>query len=178
MHPAVNQFISDAIYEGRLQASPGNEKQVVSVPKDYEDVLIKEAGVLFVPVEHEGNVQASEEEAEKVKFLAHELLGRIFTDKEGETRELDWKDLLFVAPYSFQVNTLQDMLGKQARVGSVDRFQGQEAPVVVLSLATSDAAESPRGLGFLLDKNRLNVAILSGTVIGCFGCQSDADKVF
>lgn len=159
MHPEVNRFISDAIYEGRLDAALGNEKQVIAVPDGYTGVLDKAAGIVFVPVEHEGNVQASEEEAEQVKVLADELIGRVFTDKEGVTRELDWDDLLFVAPYNYQVNVLQEMLGEQAKVGSVDRFQGQEAPVVILSLATSDASESPRGLGFLLDQNRLNVAI-------------------
>jgi predicted RecB family nuclease len=159
MHPEINRFISQAIYEGRLNSDPDNEKRIIAVPDQYAGELDKEAGIVFVGVEHEGNVQASKEEAEKVKELADELLGRTFTDKDGATREIGWDDILFVAPYNYQVNTLQNALGKQAKVGSVDRFQGQEAPVVILSLAASDATESPRGLRFLLDKNRLNVAI-------------------
>jgi len=159
MHPNVNRFISDAIYEGRLKAALGNEKQVIAVPEGCDGVVDVEAGIVFVPVAHEGNVQASDEEALVVKQLTDELLGRMFTDKNGGQREISWDDFLFVAPYNYQVNTLQAVLGKDARVGSVDRFQGQEAPVVILSLATSDAAESPRGLSFLLDKQRLNVAI-------------------
>lgn len=69
------------------------------------------------------------------------------------------RDILFVAPYNYQVNKLKAALGPGARVGSVDKFQGQEAPVVILSMCTSDAAESPRGIEFLFSKNRLNVAI-------------------
>lgn len=159
MHPAVNRFVSDAIYEGRLKAALDNAKQVIAVPDGCEGMVDVEAGIVFVPVAHEGNVQNSDEEARVVKLLADELLGRTFIDKNGGQRELGWDDFLFVAPYNYQVNTLQEVLGKDAKVGSVDRFQGQEAPVVILSLATSDAAESPRGLRFLLDKQRLNVAI-------------------
>jgi predicted RecB family nuclease len=159
MHPAVNRFISDAIYEGRLEPASGNEQRVVTLPKGYAGELNKEAGILFVPVEHEGNVQSSVEEAEKVREIAGELRKRTFIDKDGTRRKLDWPDLLFVAPYNYQVNTIKAILGEKARVGSVDRFQGQEAPVVIMSLATSEAGESPRGMSFLLDKHRLNVAI-------------------
>ena len=112
-----------------------------------------------MPVEHEGNTQASDEEVAEIKKLAHELLGRIFTDKEDKQRPIGWKDMLFVAPYNHQVNKLRQALGEKARVGSVDKFQGQEAPVVFLSMCASDANESPRGLDFLFDKHRLNVAI-------------------
>ena len=104
-------------------------------------------------------MQSSVEEAEKVREIAGELRKRTFIDKDGTRRKLDWPDLLFVAPYNYQVNTIKAILGEKARVGSVDRFQGQEAPVVIMSLATSEAGESPRGLSFLLDKHRLNVAI-------------------
>ena len=67
--------------------------------------------------------------------------------------------MLFVAPYNHQVNKLRSTLGDEAKVGSVDKFQGQEAPIVFLSMCASDANESPRGLGFLFDKHRINVAI-------------------
>ena len=66
---------------------------------------------------------------------------------------------MFVAPYNHQVNKLQTALGPQARVGSVDKFQGQEAPIVILSMCASNASDSPRGINFLLNKNRLNVAV-------------------
>ena len=67
--------------------------------------------------------------------------------------------MLFVAPYNHQVSKLKIALGKQAKIGSVDKFQGQEAPIIFLSMCSSDASESPRGIDFLLDKNRINVAI-------------------
>ena len=72
---------------------------------------------------------------------------------------IGWSDILFVAPYNYQVNLLKTALNSDARVGSVDKFQGQEAPIVFLSMCASDATESPRGIEFLFSKNRLNVAI-------------------
>lgn len=78
---------------------------------------------------------------------------------EPETRIITWDDMLFVAPYNHQVSKLKIALGKQAKIGSVDKFQGQEAPIIFLSMCSSDASESPRGIDFLLDKNRINVAI-------------------
>ena len=72
---------------------------------------------------------------------------------------MDWDDILIVAPYNHQVNLLKQNLNSNARVGTVDMFQGQEAPIVILSMSVSDASESPRGWEFLFSKNRLNVAI-------------------
>ena len=66
---------------------------------------------------------------------------------------------MVVAPYNYQVNELSKVLQLDARVGTVDMFQGQEAPVVIISMAASRAIDSPRGAEFLLNINRLNVAI-------------------
>ncbi|PCO05582.1 helicase [Microbulbifer flavimaris] len=159
MHPAVNQVVSEAFYGGRLHAASDNAMQVVEVPDGYRGALDCEAGVVFLPVAHEGNTQASDEEVTAIKESAKELIGRIYHDKAGGLRELTLEDILFVAPYNHQVKKLQQALGPKARVGSVDKFQGQEAPVVFLSMCASDAADSPRGMDFLLDKHRLNVAI-------------------
>lgn len=159
MHSAVNSFISDAIYEGKLNPDSENDKQTIRVPEDYTGDLNKEAGIVFLPVQHEGNTQASEEEVEVIVSAAKELIGRQFTGKTGVTRPIGWDDMLFVSPYNFQVNKLKEALGPEAKVGSVDKFQGQEAPVVFLSMCASDANDSPRGLDFLFDKNRINVAI-------------------
>ncbi|MGM9370893.1 TM0106 family RecB-like putative nuclease [Legionella pneumophila] len=159
MHSAVNHFISEAIYEGKLETAPENDEQLITVPAGYHGVMNKEAGIITVPVMHEGNTQASDEEIEQLVVLAQELLGRTFNAKNGQQRIIDWKDILFVAPYNYQVNKLKAALGDQARVGSVDKFQGQEAPVVFLSMCASSANESPRGLNFLFDKNRINVAV-------------------
>ncbi|MDH5425557.1 MAG: AAA domain-containing protein, partial [Gammaproteobacteria bacterium] len=159
MHSAVNYFISNAIYEGKLNAHLENDQQSVAVPENYSGLLDKEAGIVIVPVEHEGNTQASDEEVSVIKELASQLIGRVFTDKEGNKRQIAWPDMLFVAPYNHQVNKLRIALGDKAQVGSVDKFQGQEAPVVFLSMCTSDASESLRGIDFLFDKHRINVAV-------------------
>ncbi|PWY55009.1 helicase [Legionella qingyii] len=159
MHPAVNQFISEAIYEGKLETASENEHRLISIPQGYQGVLNKEAGIIPVPVIHEGNTQASDEEVQQIVLLTKELLGRTFKEKNGSQKVISWEDILFVAPYNHQVNKLKIALGEQAKVGSVDKFQGQEAPIVFLSMCASNADESPRGLNFLFDKNRINVAI-------------------
>lgn len=159
MHSAVNQFISDAIYEGKLETVPENDRQSLNIPDGYQGRLNKEAGIIAIPVMHEGNTQASDEEVEQICSLSKELLGRIFRAKDGTQRLISWDDILFVAPYNHQVNKLKAALGEQAKVGSVDKFQGQEAPIVFLSMCASSANESPRGINFLFDKNRINVAI-------------------
>jgi uncharacterized protein len=159
MHSAVNRFISDAIYEGKLESASDNDRQCIRIPEDYQGILNKEAGIITVPVFHEGNTQASDEEVEQIVVLANQLIGRVFTAKDGLERSIEWDDILFVAPYNHQVNKLKHALGEQAKVGSVDKFQGQEAPVVCLSMCASNANDSARGMSFLFDKNRINVAV-------------------
>ncbi|CZI16345.1 putative DNA helicase [Legionella pneumophila] len=159
MHSAVNQFISDAIYEGKLESAVENDKQRIVVSESYQGILNKEAGIIAVPVMHEGNTQASDEEVEQIALLTQALIGRTFIDKDGKERLIDWQDILYVAPYNHQVNKLRQALGGQAKVGSVDKFQGQEAPIVFLSMCASSGNESPRGIDFLFNKNRMNVAI-------------------
>ncbi len=161
MHSAVNRFISQHVYEGKLKPHRDNDKRIIEVPAGYSGPLDVDSGVVFVPVQHEGNAQASEEEVSVIKQLANDLIGRTFHtgNDEPPTRPIGWNDMLFVAPYNQQVNQLSIALGNKARVGSVDKFQGQQAPVVFLSMCTSDASESPRGLNFLFSKNRINVAI-------------------
>ena len=159
MHSAVNQFISTHIYDGKLESHPDNDKRTINVPNDYKGVLNKEAGIIFAAVCHEGNTQASDEEVAEIEAMANQLLGRTFTELSGNTRPITLDDMLFVAPYNHQVSKLKQVFGSQAKVGSVDKFQGQEAPIVFLSMCASDASESPRGLDFLFDKHRINVAI-------------------
>ena len=159
MHSKVNQFISDAIYEGKLKSDANTDRQCVTVSENYNGLLNKEAGLVFIPVEHEGNAQGSDEEVIAIQKAVNELLGRTYTDQTGQSRHITLDDMLFVAPYNLQVTKLKAVLGEQAQVGSVDKFQGQEAPIVFFSMCASDASESPRGMDFLFDKNRLNVAI-------------------
>src|SRR5688572_18066060 len=156
MHPAVCRFISESIYEGRLGSYQDCALQCIAAAGP---LAIQENGILFSPVEHDGNIQQSEEEVARVKAIYQELLGRPYRDKDGKELPLGLNDFLFIAPYNAQVRALKAALPEGARVGSVDKFQGQEAPVCILSLCSSYGEYGSRGLGFILDRNRINVAI-------------------
>ncbi|MEK6280734.1 MAG: TM0106 family RecB-like putative nuclease [Acidobacteriota bacterium] len=117
-------------------------------------------GLRYVPVVHSGNQSDAPEEVERIAELVEELLrnGATWTNKKGETRPLELKHILIVAPYNAQVALLARRLPNGARVGTVDKFQGQEAPVVFYSMTTSTPEDAPRGMEFLYSANRLNVA--------------------
>ncbi len=146
LHPDLCAFISGAVYEDRLTSHPDTARLVAG-----------EAGLRFVPIEHDGNAQASDEEVAAVRALVARLLGRPLTDPRRPTRPLALDDILIVAPYNMQVRKLKAAL-PGARIGSVDKFQGQEAPVVIVSMCAS-SADAGRGIDFLFSPNRLNVAI-------------------
>jgi predicted RecB family nuclease len=150
MHPAVCSFVSEVVYDGRLEPAPGRERQSIAGVG---------AGLRYVPVEHEGRSQASPEEAEAIAAEIEKLIGATFTDAEGRTRPLRHEDVLVVAPYNQQVRCLRAALPAAVRLGTADKFQGQEAPVVFYSTTSSSGDEVPRGLEFLFSRNRLNVAI-------------------
>jgi len=116
------------------------------------------AGVVFVPTEHEGNTYESEEEAEIITQIVGELTGQFFIEADKPERLLTLDDILVVTPYNLQVRKLTERL-PGIRVGTVDKFQGQEAIVVIYSMCASSGDASPRGIEFLFSKNRLNVAI-------------------
>lgn len=158
MHSSVCSFISESIYEGRLLAHPDCNRQRIQAPPT-ATLVTREQGIQFSPVEHEGNTQRSEEEVSRVKEIVSELLGRAYTDKSGAARPLGIDDILIMSPYNAQVSALKRSLPDGARIGSVDRFQGQEAPVCIYSLSSSYGEYGSRGLGFILDQNRVNVAI-------------------
>ena len=158
MHPAVCQFISDAVYDGRLRSAGGAERRHLVLAADAPASLAS-TGIRYVPIEHSGRSQSSEEEASAVCALYASLLKQEFVDKDGEPRALATDDILVVSPYNLQVNLLKQILPEGARVGTVDKFQGQEAAVVIVSMATSSGDELPRDIEFLYSKNRLNVAI-------------------
>ena len=155
MHPDVCAFTSEQFYQGRLRTRPELARQTVIGPGP-----LAGHGLRFVAVEHSGNTNASEEEAERVAALLHELLdaGAAWVDKNGVQKPLTLEEVLVVAPYNAQVATLRAALPEGARVGTVDKFQGQEAPIVLYSMTTSTADEAPRGMEFLYSLHRLNVA--------------------
>ena len=116
-------------------------------------------GSRFIPVAHEGNRRESQEEADAILAELRQLLGTSWTDVEGRTRPLVLGDVLVVAPYNDQVALLRETLPEGARIGTVDKFQGQEAAVVFFSMTTSSGEDLPRNLDFLFSRNRLNVAV-------------------
>ena len=159
MHPSVCSFISDSIYEGRLGSHSDCERQHIADLPDEFGLEGKGAGIAFLGIEHDGDVQRSDEEIAVARRIVDELLGKPYTDKRCETHPLELKDFMFISPYNAQVRGLESALPAGAKVGSVDRFQGQEAPVCILSLCSSYGEYGARGLAFILDKNRINVAI-------------------
>ena len=160
MHPDICSFISGCVYEGRLQSHPETANRVIQLPKTLEGSQVIPAGVAFVEVPHSGNVQGSDEEVDCIVEITELLLKCKHTDQDGKSiGRLQLSDVLFVAPYNLQVRKLRDRLPDGARVGSVDKFQGQEAPVVIISMCSSAGDFGTRGLQFLLNKNRLNVAV-------------------
>lgn len=158
MHPKVCSPISEGVYEGRLSSDPACDRQGLVLQANADPALAPH-GVVRVAVSHEHRSQSAPEEATRIKQLFDSLLQQKWTDRNGQTRPVTPKDILVVAPYNAQVRTLRLALGKDARVGTVDKFQGQEAAVVIVSMTTSDADNLPRSIDFLFSKNRLNVAV-------------------
>jgi hypothetical protein len=154
LHPEICTFTSELFYEGRLRSRPGLELQDVK-----SGARVKGAGLRFLPVLHEGNQSASIEEAEAIRELVAEIQSShaTWTDREGVDKPITIEDILIIAPYNAQVFELQDRIAG-AKIGTVDKFQGQEAPIVIYSMTTSSHADAPRGMEFLYSSNRLNVA--------------------
>lgn len=168
--PSICDFTSECFYEDRLGWLPGLEQQVLRGGSRFTG-----AGLRIVPVEHDGNRNASDEEVAEVVRIVESLLapGSEWVDEHGKASQLEAKDILIVAPYNAQVSRISEALHSGAPgfqngaqglqplgipVGTVDKFQGQEAPVVIYSMATSRPEDAPRGLGFLYSLNRFNVA--------------------
>ncbi|HUI70040.1 MAG TPA: TM0106 family RecB-like putative nuclease, partial [Spirochaetia bacterium] len=155
LHPSICRFTSELFYEKRLEAREGLERQELNGASPFPS-----SGLWYVPVEHDGNQNVSLEEVDAVARIVAILRkdGVAWTDDKGQSFPLGQADILVVAPYNAQVAALTRKLGTQARVGTVDKFQGQEAPVVIYSMTSSSAQDAPRGMSFLYNPNRLNVA--------------------
>jgi hypothetical protein len=156
MHPSVTRYVSQSFYEGRLESVPDAERVALAGTDGFDG-----AGVSYVPVEHEGRDGTAPEEVVAVHAVVRRLLrpGARFTDRYGVTRPLRANDVLVIAPFNRHVEALARELGAEVRVGTVDKLQGQEAPVVVYALGVSSQGLAPRGLEFLFDLHRINVAV-------------------
>jgi superfamily I DNA and/or RNA helicase len=154
--PSVCKFTSEVFYEGRLHSHAVLERQVLLGTAPFEG-----AGLWVISVLHEGNQNSSIEEVDTVDHIVSSLLrpGAQWIDRDGATHPMTSDDVLVVAPYNSQVALLEERLGsKGVRAGTVDRFQGQEAPVVIYSMTTSAPEDAPHGMEVLYSLNRLNVA--------------------
>ena len=156
MHPAVCAFVSERSYDARLQSRPACSNRRVDAPFG----ALNGAGLRTLAVDHEGRSQASPEEADAIAAACHDLLaGATVTDDTNTTRPLVPEDILVVAPYNLAVRCIRERAPTGVRVGTVDRFQGQQAPVVFYAMTCSAGENAPRGINFLFDAHRLNVAV-------------------
>jgi uncharacterized protein len=161
MRPDVCAFISEIVYAGRLHSDETATRRATSFG----------TGIRFLPVEHHGNRSSSDEEVARIGTLIDDMLRGSFTDVDGTARRLREQDFMVVAPYNAQVRRLRGGLPGGVRVGTVDKFQGQEAPIVFFSMATSSGEDVPRNLAFLFSRNRLNVAISRAQCLALLACS-------
>ena len=158
MHPALTRAVSQLQYEGKLGSAP------VTMMRELDGVP---PGLMPVPVDHDANTTSSPEEARVVVDLVRDLLGRTWMGaRDGhllDPRTMTEGDIIIVAAYNTQVRLLRRTLADagygRIQVGTVDKFQGREEVIVIVSMATSSDQDLPRGIEFLLSPNRLNVAI-------------------
>ena len=153
--PAICDFTSELFYGGRLKSHEGLHHQELRGPTRFAG-----SGLWFVPVAHDGNQSSSKEEVAAIEELVQDLRqpGISWINREGKESAFADRDILIVSPYNAQVFDLAERLPKSIKVGTVDKFQGQEAPVVIYSMATSSPEDAPRGMEFLYSLNRFNVA--------------------
>ena len=153
MHPELCRYVSEQVYEGRLESHPDTALQKVA------GTPWPESGAFWAPCAHEGNAQVAEEEVEAIRAAIDELMEGTWTGKDGAARKMRASDVMVVAPYNAQVNALRRGLPEDVPVGTVDKFQGLEAPVCLVSMTASSIEEIPRGMDFLFSLNRINVAV-------------------
>jgi predicted RecB family nuclease len=177
MHPDIRRFTSEVFYDDRLHGIDGLERQAVLGEGQFSG-----AGLRLVDVEHEGNANASPEEAAEVVAVIQDVLGRRWRDKEGSEHEIGPADLLVVTPFNSQIREIEEVLEPaglaRVSVGTVDKFQGRQAPVVVYSMASSSAEEAPRGMQFLYDLHRLNVATSRAQCLAVVVANPNLVRVF
>jgi uncharacterized protein len=165
MHPQVTAFVSDLAYDGRLRSAPDRDRQTV-----LSTGQLSGSGLRLLTVPHIANAARSTEEAVEIQHLWHSLIGEPYMDLHGVERPIGADDMLIVAPFNNQVGEIRSRL-PNARVGTVDKFQGQEAPIVIYSMTSSSAEDAPRGVSFLYDLHRLNVAVSRAQALVVLVCS-------
>jgi uncharacterized protein len=154
LHPDICAFTSELFYNCKLVSRAGLELQVINAAGP-----ICGSGLRYLPVIHHGNQNCSPEEASAIGALVEGILRSkaMWVDREGRQKPITLDDIIIITPYNAQVFEIQQRL-PGVHVGTVDKFQGQEAPIAIYSTATSSRADAPRGMEFLYSSNRLNVA--------------------
>lgn len=173
LHPEICAFNSELFYDAKLNAKPDCAQQTITA-----DGPTSGSGLRFLSVPHSGNQSYSIEEAEITAQLVNDVLASTptWTDRDGDTHDLTLDDILVITPYNAQVFEIQQRL-PGARVGTVDKFQGQEAPIAIYSMATSSYADAPRGMEFLYSANRFNVAISRAQCVAILIASPDVFEV-
>jgi predicted RecB family nuclease len=162
MHPNINSFVSNNFYEGKLVCHEDNAKRSINLSKG---TIIPNEGLFYIEANHEGDSQKSVTEANIVKDLLDQFTGRDFYSEKGEKKLISKEDILVVSPYNIQTNFLTSKFKKLAKMGTIDKFQGQQGSITIVSMTSSDPECLPRNLDFLFDKNRLNVSISRSQLI-------------
>jgi uncharacterized protein len=170
MQPDLAQFVSETSYDARLKSAPSTAGNRV------DSSGLHGGGMAFIPVEHEGNGRFSLEEADRIVCEVRALLrDGTFTRSGDAPRRIEQHDILIVAPYNLQRHKIREALAAagfpHVAAGTVDKFQGQEAPIVFYSMATSSDADLPRDMAFLFDRNRFNVAISRAQCLSVLVCS-------
>jgi predicted RecB family nuclease len=174
LHPDLCRYTSETFYDSRLEPEPHLERQAIHAPR-----IAGGTGPRWLPVAHRGNDNESAEEAAVIAALARSLVeeGATWIDRHGVERPIGWDEVVIVAPYNAQVGAIQRLLPPQARVGTVDKFQGQEAPLSIYSMAASSGEEAPRGMDFLYSGHRLNVATSRARCVALVVASPDLPRV-
>jgi len=158
LNKKICNYISTSFYDSRLTSDPITETRSVNLKLD----PIKDEGLFYVPIDHNGCSQRSDEEADLVEKVFNKIVNKEYKS-ENIRGKISAKDIMVVAPYNAQANNIRERLKKKfkddVRVGTIDLFQGQEAKVVLISMTTSDVESLPRHKDFFFSRNRLNVAI-------------------
>jgi predicted RecB family nuclease len=176
MHPDLCRFTSETFYDSKLSGVDGLELQEILA-----DPSMSGAGLRVIEVPHEGNTNASREEARAVVELVSTLLGRQWRNRDGDLAPIGVEQIMVVTPYNAQIRAIQSAAAgaglPRLQVGTVDKFQGREAPVVIYSMATSSADDAPRGMEFLYDLHRLNVATSRARALAVIVASPDLIRV-
>ncbi len=176
LHPDLCAFTSEVFYDDRLEPEPHLIVQRLDAPAM---AIGDGVGPRLLEVPTVGADNESPEEADEVARVARSIVeaGARWVNEKGELRPVTWDEVLIVAPYNAQVGAIKRRLPPAARVGTVDKFQGQEAPISIYSLTTSNPELAPRGMDFLYSRNRLNVATSRARCITIVAASPDLLRV-